>query len=103
MLEEKANLAIYDPRVTKQSILSTLGWSEESAKGRIEFCTSAEEACLASHAIALLTEWDEFKELDYTKIYDKMHQPAILFDGRNLLDLEELRKIGYRANGIGRV
>ena len=103
LLEEKANLAIYDPRVTKQSILSTLGWSEESAKSRIEFCTSAEEACLASHAIALLTEWDEFKELDYTKIYEKMHQPAILFDGRNLLDLEELRKIGYRANGIGRV
>ena len=103
LLEEKANLAIYDPRVTKQSILSTLGWSEDSTKGRIEFCTSAEEACLASHAIALLTEWDEFRELDYSKIYEKMHQPAILFDGRNLLDLEELRKIGYRANGIGRV
>ena len=53
------------------------------------------------HAIALLTEWDEFKDLDYASIYSKMHQPAILFDGRNLLDLEELRTIGFRAQGIG--
>ena len=97
LLEEKANLAIYDPRVTKASILSTLGWTEEQAEGRIEFCTSAKQACEKSHAIALLTEWDEFKDLDFGKIYSKMHQPAILFDGRNLLDLEELKKIGYRA------
>ncbi len=102
LLEEKANLAIYDPRVTKGSILSTLDWSEDEAEGRIEFCDSAEQACDQSHAIALLTEWDEFKNLNYASIYSKMQQPAILFDGRNLLDLEELRKIGYRAQGIGR-
>ena len=102
LLEEKANLAIYDPRVTRASILSTLGLTDEQAVDRIEFCTSAEQACDQSHAIALLTEWDEFRDLDYSSIYAKMHQPAILFDGRNLLDLEELRKIGYRAHGIGR-
>ncbi len=102
LLEEKANLAIFDPRVTKDSILSTLGWSVEDAEGRIEFCSSAEEACDQSHAIALLTEWDEFKDMDYSSIYESMHQPAILFDGRNLLDLEDLKKIGYRAHGIGR-
>ena len=103
LLEEKANLAIYDPRVSKESILGTLGWSAEEAEGRIDFCQSADEACKGSHAIALLTEWDEFKALDFGKIYSNMHQPAILFDGRNLLDLEELKKIGYRASGIGRV
>ena len=102
LLEEKANLAIYDPRVTKKSILSTLGWTEEEAVGRIEFCSSAVEACKESHAIALLTEWDEFKDLNYSAIHTSMHQPAILFDGRNLLDLEALRKIGFRAQGIGR-
>jgi UDPglucose 6-dehydrogenase len=102
LFEEKANLAIYDPRVTKASILSSLGLTSEQAEGRIEFCTSAEQACDQSHAIALLTEWDEFRDLDYSSIYAKMHQPAILFDGRNLLDLEELRRIGYRAHGIGR-
>ena len=102
LLEEKANLAIYDPRVTKASILSTLRLTDEQAEGRIDFCSSAEQACDQSNAIALLTEWDEFKDLDYSSIYKKMHQPAILFDGRNLLDLEELKKIGYRAHGIGR-
>ena len=59
-------------------------------------------ACAGSHAIALLTEWDEFRELNYAAIYSTMQQPAILFDGRNLLDLEALKKIGYRAHGIGR-
>ena len=102
LLEEKANLAIYDPRVTKESILSTLGWTEEEAVGRIEFSSTAVEACKESHAIALLTEWDEFKDLDYSAIRADMHQPSILFDGRNLLDLEALRKIGFRAQGIGR-
>ena len=57
LLEEKANLAIYDPRVSKESILGTLGWSAEEAEGRIDFCQSADEACKGSHAIALLTEW----------------------------------------------
>ncbi len=102
LLEEKANLAIYDPRVSRDSILSTIGWSETEAKGRIEFCSSAQQACDQSHAIALLTEWDEFRDIDYAAIFSKMHQPAILFDGRNLLDLEELEKIGFRAHGIGR-
>ena len=102
LLEEKANLAIYDPRVTKESILSTLGWTEEEAVGRIEFSSTAVEACKESHAIALLTEWDEFNDLDYSAIHAGMHQPSILFDGRNLLDLEALRKIGFRAQGIGR-
>ncbi len=102
LLEEKANLAIYDPRVSKSSILSTLGWSEEQAEGRIHFCSTAEEACDRANAIALLTEWDEFKELNYASIYANMQQPAILFDGRNLLNLKSLREIGFRAHGIGR-
>jgi len=103
LLEEKANLAIYDPRVTKDSILGTLGLSGKDADTRIEFCSSADQACEGAHAIALLTEWDEFKDLDYSSIFGKMHQPAIFFDGRNLLDLEVLKKIGFRAHGIGKV
>lgn len=103
LLEEKANLAVYDPRVSLESIISSLGISAKEASERIEFCTSAEAACEQAHAIALLTEWDEFKDLDYSSIYAKMHQPAILFDGRNLLDLDELKKIGFRAHGIGKL
>ena len=50
----------------------------------------------------ILTEWDEFKALDYKKIHDHMQLPAFLFDGRNLLDLDAMRAIGFDASGIGR-
>ena len=55
----------------------------------------AAQACDDAHAIAVLTEWDEFKTLDYTRIYAKMMKPAFIFDGRNILDHAKLREIGW--------
>ncbi len=100
LLEEKAQLAIYDPKVSKDAILSSLALPLEQTAS-IEFCDSAREACNQSHCIAILTEWDEFKEIDFAEIYESMIKPAILFDGRNLLDLEKIRSIGFTAKGIG--
>ena len=100
LLEEKAQLAIYDPKVSKDTILSSLALPKEQTAS-IEFCDSAREACNQSHCIAILTEWDEFKEIDFAEIYQSMIKPAILFDGRNLLDLEKIRSIGFTAKGIG--
>ena len=100
LLEEKAQLAIYDPKVSKDTILSSLALPVEQTAS-IEFCNSAREACNQSHCIAILTEWDEFKEIDFAEIYESMIKPAILFDGRNLLDLEKIRSIGFTAKGIG--
>ena len=100
LLEEKAQLAIYDPKVSKDTILSSLALPKEQTAS-IEFCNSAREACNQSHCIAILTEWDEFKEIDFAEIYQSMIKPAILFDGRNLLDLEKIRSIGFTAKGIG--
>ena len=68
----------------------------------VSYCESAYEASKDAHAILILTEWDEFRALDFKKIYDEMHQPAFLFDGRNLLDLEALREIGFEASGVGK-
>lgn len=102
LLEEKANLRIYDPKVGADTILSTLGPDSEKQSEQITFCESAEDACKGTHAIALLTEWDEFKEIDFDKIFNDMIKPASLFDGRNLLDLGLLRKIGFRAFAIGK-
>ena len=101
LLEEKAQLAIYDPKVSKDAILSSLALPVEQTAS-IEFCDSAREACNQSHCIAILTEWDEFKEIDFAEIYESMIKPAILFDGRNLLDLEKIRSIGFTAKGIGK-
>lgn len=102
LLEEKANLRIYDPKVGADTILSTLGPDSEKQSEQITFCESAEDACKGTHAIALLTEWDEFKEIDFGEIFNDMIKPASLFDGRNLLDLGLLRKIGFRAFAIGK-
>ena len=49
-----------------------------------------------------MTEWDEFKTVDYPKIYASMLQPAFLFDGRNILDRDALRKIGFEVHAIGK-
>ncbi len=102
LLEEKADLRIYDPKVKAASILSSLGWTEKEASGRITFCGDAEEACQGTHAIALLTEWDEFKDIDFAGVFEKMSKPAYFFDGRNLIDPELLRKAGFRAFAIGK-
>ncbi|MFW6217530.1 MAG: UDP-glucose 6-dehydrogenase [Verrucomicrobiota bacterium] len=100
LLEEQANLAIYDPKVEAKQIHQDL--EIDAADARVAICKDAYEAALDAHAILVLTEWDEFKELDFKKIHDHMNLPAFLFDGRNLLDLEALREIGFEASGIGR-
>ena len=56
-----------------------------------------------AHAIAILTEWDEFKTYDWQKIYDKMLKPAFIFDGRRILDKEKMEKIGFNYYRIGQV
>ena len=99
LLDEQAALSIYDPKVSDEQIRRDL--NIDSADARVTVCRDAYEATRDAHAILVLTEWDAFKELDYQKIFDCMHQPAFLFDGRNLLDLEALRKIGFEASGIG--
>jgi UDPglucose 6-dehydrogenase len=60
------------------------------------------EACKDSHAIALLTEWDEFKTYDWENIYANMMKPAFVFDGRNILDKQKMEAIGFNYFGIGR-
>ena len=60
------------------------------------------QACEDAHAIAVLTEWDEFKTLDYEKIYSKMTKPAFVFDGRNILDHTKLRQLGFVVYALGK-
>ena len=60
------------------------------------------QACKDSHALAVLTEWDEFKRLNFQKIYDSMMKPAFVFDGRNILDHAQLRSIGFIVYALGK-
>ena len=50
----------------------------------------------------VLTEWDEFRTLDFQRIFEGMYKPAFIFDGRNILDLQALREVGFDARGIGK-
>ena len=60
------------------------------------------EALYGAHAVAIITEWDEFKTYDWQKIYDGMNKPAFIFDGRNIMDKNKLEKIGFQVKFIGK-
>ncbi|WP_415907716.1 UDP-glucose 6-dehydrogenase [Oleiharenicola sp. Vm1] len=101
LLAEHASVCVYDPKVPADEILAdTLGKGHTNS--RLTVAQDAYAACAGAHAIAIVTEWDEFKKLDYARIYAGMPKPAFLFDGRNILDLAALRKIGFKASGIGK-
>lgn len=105
LINEQAKIALYDPKVEQKQVLSDLNYldtrqPEENANS-IKAYQDPYEACAEAHAIAILTEWDEFKEYDWQKIYDNMLKPAFVFDGRNLLDAEQMRAIGFVYQSIG--
>jgi len=99
-LGENAVLAFYDPKVPEAQIRADLGIEEGDP--RAVFCRTPYEAAENSHAIVLLTHWDEFKTLDYAKIKKTMAQPAWIFDGRNCLDHRLLLELGYLVRAIGK-
>lgn len=105
LINEHAKIAVYDPKVDYNQVLSDLNClqtrSEESNKAHVISFANAYDACKDSHAIAVLTEWDEFREYDWQKIYDNMLKPAFVFDGRNILDGKKLKKIGFKYQAIG--
>ena len=100
LLQEQAHLAIYDPKAPAEQIHADLAPVADC--GAIEICDDAYRAVKGAHAVAIMTEWDEFAELDFERLYDSMLKPAFIFDGRNILDLEKLREIGFRAEGSGK-
>ena len=101
LLAEQAKVVVYDPKVPAAEIREeVLGHGKDNP--RFSVVTSAYEAADGAHALAIVTEWDEFKSLDYKKIYAKMCQPASIFDGRNILDLPKLAALGFRTYGIGK-
>jgi len=105
LINEQANISVYDPKVNRKKILADLDYLEtRSCKGNAKSLTSFDnpyEACQGAHAIAVLTEWDEFIDYDWQKIYDSMQKPAFIFDGRNVLNKIELQTIGFVYQAIG--
>ncbi|WP_370895418.1 nucleotide sugar dehydrogenase [Chryseobacterium gossypii] len=105
LVDEHAEIHVYDPKVTAEQIYADLDYlntrSPEENRKRVIVHNYTAEIFRNAHAIAILTEWDEFKDYDYNAIYHQMKKPAYIFDGRNILDHDVIQQIGFTYEGIG--
>lgn len=112
LIEDGAEIHIYDPKVSEAKIKADMSYLWEQ-KGFTEVKINQKlkqlivyknpmEALHKAHAVAVLTEWDEFKTYNWEVIYKGMYKPAFLFDGRNILDIPKLAAIGFKVKGIGK-
>ncbi|WP_154856433.1 UDP-glucose 6-dehydrogenase [Cyclobacterium xiamenense] len=105
LLNEQSFIETYDPKVKKEQVYTDLDYlgsrSSEENRKNLTVGTDPYKVCEGAHAVAVLTEWDEFKTYDWKRIYDGMLKPAHVFDGRNILDKEALRSIGFQVHAIG--
>lgn len=106
LLNEQANIIVYDPKVATERIYADLDYlntrTEDENRDLLTVENDPYEACKDAHAIAVLTEWDEFKTYDWQRIYDAMQKPAFVFDGRGILDTKALETIGFVCYNIGK-
>ena len=105
LMDEQATIKVYDPKVTATQMQSDINYlNTRSEKQNTKYLKTENDPYVAmegAHAIAVLTEWDEFKKYDWQRIYNGMQKPAFVFDGRNVLDRKALETIGFVYKGIG--
>lgn len=97
LLEEHAQVVITDPYALSNA-REDLGPLAE----RVIFEPDPYQAVKGAHALALVTDWAEYARLDYQQIYQSMVKPAFIFDGRNILNQQNLFNIGFNVYAIGK-
>jgi UDPglucose 6-dehydrogenase len=97
LLDERAQVVITDPQALEHAAYDLRG-----VAGDLVFEPDPYQAAAGAHAIVLLTHWDEFRALDYRRLFDSMEKPASVFDGRNWLDAAALHAIGFNVYPIGK-
>jgi UDPglucose 6-dehydrogenase len=97
LLEENAEVVISDPKALKNARVDL-----EGVDGEVEYIEDPYQAANGCHAIAVMTEWDVYRNLDFEKIYRSMTKPPFIFDGRNILDHEKVFKLGFNVFPIGK-
>ena len=105
LVDEQAIIKVYDPKVSASQMQSDLNYlntrTEAENTKYLQTETDPYKVLDGVHAIAVLTEWDEFKTYDWQRIYDCMQKPAFVFDGRNILNKNFLEQIGFVYKSIG--
>ena len=103
LIEEGANISIYDPKVTEQQIIKDLlEKSKNLDLKKINVFYDPKDAIKGSFGVAIITEWDEFKNLPWDEYINHVNRPANIFDGRNILEKEVFEKLGYNFYSIGK-
>ena len=97
LVGENAKVRIHDPKALENARIEL-----KNLKGDLSFVEDVYEAADGAHALALVTQWDEYLDLDYYKIHQIMAEPAFIFDGRNHLDHDKLYKIGFNVFPLGK-
>lgn len=97
LIEERADVVVTDPYAL-ENFRTEMG----DAANQVTYEPDPYKAIQGSHAIAVITEWPQFKDLDYQKIFDRMEKPAFIFDGRNILDHQRLFEMGFNVLSIGK-
>ncbi|CAN6196645.1 unnamed protein product [Urochloa humidicola] len=103
LLGDGAHVSVYDPSVSERQIRRDI-WPA-AAKGKekvVRMARDAYEAAEGAHGVCVLTEWEEFRALDYRRIFDGMRRPAFVFDGRGVVDVGKLREIGFVVYAVGK-
>jgi UDPglucose 6-dehydrogenase len=107
LLAENADLAIVDPKVPADTIFADLqratGQTADELRSRVVCEPDVYNATAGAHAIAVMTEWGQFRSLDFQRIYDQMQKPAFVFDGRDVLPHAALSAIGFEVRAIGKL
>ncbi|RKO99942.1 hypothetical protein CXG81DRAFT_27322 [Caulochytrium protostelioides] len=105
-LNERAHVHIHDPEVSAAQIELELvqpGVCTQAVyDAQVHRFADPYEAAKDADAIVICTEWEQFAQLDYQRLYDSMHKPAFVFDGRLILDAPKLRQIGFQVEVIGK-
>ncbi len=97
LVGENARVRIHDPKALENARIEL-----KNLKGDVSFVENVYEAAEGAHALALVTQWDVYRELDYEKIHQTMAEPAFIFDGRNHLDHDKLYNIGFNVFPLGK-
>ncbi len=97
LLDERAALVISDPKA-----LDNARNDLKDVAAGVTFEADPYKACEGAHAIAVMTEWKLYSELDYARIFASMLKPAFIFDGRNILNHQKLHDLGFNVYAIGK-
>ena len=97
LLAEHAHVAIYDPKALDNARMDL-----KDCTDNVEYSDDPYAAAQGAHAIALMTDWKSFRDLDYARLFAMMEKPAFIFDGRNLLDAQTLFDLGFNVYPLGK-